>query len=176
MFDWVVIADYVDFLLSPDLSLPHRDHREGTWCFRHAGEREVALVAGARMQIEIDSGTSGFAEGSDRWYRERAELRGELQRALGSSAVPDGPPAEGAKGVELVPIIIALAGGSAIPALARCLEMWLKTRPRDWSFVLTRTEGGKEQTVRIAAHNLPGEAVESLARLLGDDADHKTAS
>jgi hypothetical protein len=127
-------------------------------------------MAGGRVRIEIDSGTSGFAEGSDNWYRERAELRGELQRALGPGAVLGGQPEPGTKGAVLVPIVIALAGGTAIPALARCLEMWLKTRPRDWAFRITRVDDGKEKSVVVTAENLPGDVVESLARMLGEEA------
>jgi hypothetical protein len=130
-------------------------------------------VAGGRVRIEIDSGSSGFAEGTDKWHLEREELRGELQRALGPGAVLGGQPEPGAKGVVLVPIVIALAGGTAIPALARCLEMWLKTRPRDWAFRITRVDDGKENkenTVLVTAENLPGDALESLARMLGEDA------
>jgi hypothetical protein len=130
---------------------------------------EHAPVGDDRILIEIDSGTSGFAEGSDRWHREREDLRAELQRALGSSAMLAASPKPGAKGAELVPIVIALASGSAIPALARCLEMWLKTRPRDWSFRITRVDDDEGQSVYVKAENLPSDAVESLAHLLGKE-------
>jgi Effector Associated Constant Component 1 len=128
-----------------------------------------APVGDDRVLIEIDSGVSGFAQGSDRWHREREDLRGELQRALGPSALLAQSPKPGAKGAELVPIVVALAGGTAIPSLARCLEMWLKTRPRDWSFRITRVDDDKGKSVYVTAENLPSDAVESLARLLGKE-------
>ena len=128
-----------------------------------------APVGDDRVLIEIDSGTSGFAEGSERWHREREDLRGELLRALGPGAVLGESPKPGAKGAELVPIVIALAGGRAIPALARCLEMWLKTRPRDWSFRITRVDNDEGKSVYVTAENLPSDAVESLARLLSKE-------
>jgi hypothetical protein len=123
-----------------------------------------------RIQIEIDSAGSGFAEGSAKWFGEQEDLRSELRRVLGPDAVPGGPPDSGAKGVELVvPIVVALASGRAIPALAQCIQTWLIIRPRDWVLNIKKVDNGKESWTQVSGTSLPSDIVKSLSRLLGEE-------
>jgi len=86
-------------------------------------------VNGDSVLVEIVPESSRFAKGSEKWLREREDLRSDLERELGPGSVQQAPLAEGDKGLALAPIIAALGGAHAFGALARCFESWLRYRP-----------------------------------------------
>ena len=69
--------------------------------------------------IRIEPESSRFAKGSEQWHREREALRAELKRELDISAVQEGAPVPGDKGLALVPIIVALGGAHAFQAIGQ---------------------------------------------------------
>jgi hypothetical protein len=121
-------------------------------------------MASDYLVVEIDPESSRFSRGSEGWIREREDLRSDLQRELGSGSLRQDPPADGDKGLPLVPVIAALGGAHAFQALARCLESWLRYRPGERSVKMTAMVDGKEVSVRIDMSNAPAAAVESVIK------------
>jgi Effector Associated Constant Component 1 len=121
-----------------------------------------------RVRVQVDPGSSWFAEGSEQWHREQQDLRSDLQRELDFGAVEEGTPTPGDKGVPVIPIIVALGGAHAFQAMARCFDSWLRRRPGERSLTVTRMEDGKEVvSIHVDAKNLSDEVLKPLLEGLG---------
>jgi hypothetical protein len=127
-------------------------------------------MTGDLVDVEIDPESSRFEPGSDKWLREREDLRGELERSLGAGVVRQGTPKAGTKGLELIPIIVALGGAHAFQALAQCVTSWLKNRDRESSLRITATIGGQKITVQADAKNASLDVLQPLLKALGEAA------
>lgn len=120
-----------------------------------------------QVLVEINPESSRFSKGSEKWLHEREALRNDLQRELGPGSVRQGQETHGNKGLELIPVIVALGGAHAFQALARCLESWLKYRPGEWSLRVTATVDGKEISVLMEG-NAPASTVQPFMTALGE--------
>jgi Effector Associated Constant Component 1 len=126
-------------------------------------------MTGDLVLIEVDPESSRFAKGSERWLTEREDLREELERGLGPGRVQESQPEPATKGLELIPIVVALGGAHAFQALARCFEAWLKYRPGvERSLTMKATIDGKDISVQINAKNMSADVLGPFMKAFGD--------
>jgi Effector Associated Constant Component 1 len=115
-----------------------------------------------RIEITVDTGDSGFAVGSAKWHREQERLRAELRRELGPGVLAEAPPEPGDKGAILVPIVVALASGRAIPALEKFFAAWFKSKPRTWSVNVEWGDGH----IQVTGDNVSEGMLKSVADII----------
>jgi hypothetical protein len=123
---------------------------------------------GDSVLLTIDPESAWFAAGTEKWHGERESLRADLERELGPGAVRQSAPRAGDKGLPLVAIVVALAGGRAFESLARCFDSWLKNRPGERTVTVTGTLNGQEQSIRVTADNASIDALQPFIQGLGD--------
>jgi hypothetical protein len=131
-------------------------------CCPLLGAGGMKSMVSNNLLVEIEPENSRFSTGSEKWLREREDLRSNLQRELGPDSIRQGRLADGDKGLPLVPIIVALGGAHAFQSLARCLESWLRYRPGERSLRMTATVNGKKLSVQIDASNAPVDALRPI--------------
>ena len=119
-----------------------------------------------RVLVEIDPESSRFAKGSEKWLREREDLRSDLERELGLGVVQQSSLEQGDKGLALAPILVALGGAHAFQALARCFEAWLKYRPGERSLTMTAEVNGKKTSIQINVSNAQVDALQPFIQAL----------
>lgn len=121
-----------------------------------------------RVEARIAPASSRFTTGSQGWLTEQEALREDLERELGPGAVQQAEPEQGAKGLPLIPIVVALGGAHFFQSLARAFEAWVRYRPGERSIVMTATVNGKEISVRIDAKNVSVDTLQPFMRALGE--------
>jgi Effector Associated Constant Component 1 len=125
-------------------------------------------MTNGRIEARIAPESSLFTTGSEGWLEEQEALRADLERALGPGVVKRGEPEPNAKGVPLIPIVVALGGAHFFQSLARAFEAWIRYRPGERSLTMTADIDGKKITVQINARNAPLDALQPVMQALGE--------
>jgi hypothetical protein len=115
------------------------------------------------LVISFEPDDEEWGTRDDRWREDLFDLRTDLEREVPEAVEPE-PPKSDAMGVEIVPVIVALAHAGVFTSMVAGLKAWLANRPKRRSITATWKIGDQTGTLTITADNIDGGALVALGQ------------
>ena len=119
-------------------------------------------VATGPATISVVPDEAEWGGRDDRWRADVFELEQALRRHV-PEAVSGGTATEGAKGVELVEVVVQLASAGAFSAAIEGMKLWLSNKPTRRSLKLRYDIEGRQGELTADATNIDSADVRAIA-------------
>lgn len=122
----------------------------------------------APVTLVVEPGTQEWGTRTDRWHSDLLEVRDRLDRRLPPGSVAAATPAEGAMGLELTEVLVALGTSGAISGAVEVLKAWLAEKRKVRTLNITVRRGDQVSHLVLDSENMDSHDLAAIAQELAE--------